>query len=150
MNIFSTGKVGSKIIITTRDESVERTMQTFLPIYHLTSLASEDCWSLLAKHAFREINCSKQSNLEVIGKEIAKQCDGLPLAAITLGGLLRTKLSENYWNKVLKSNIWGLPSVKVLPALLLSYHYLLAPLKWCFAYLSIFPKNSKLEKDMIV
>lgn len=29
MNIFSTGKVGSKIIITTRDESVERTMQTF-------------------------------------------------------------------------------------------------------------------------
>ncbi|CAJ1958959.1 unnamed protein product [Sphenostylis stenocarpa] len=150
MDIFSAGKMGSKIIITTRDESVARAMQTFLPIHHLTSLSSEDCWSLLAKHAFGANNCSKQLNLEVIGKEIAKKCDGLPLAAVTLGGLLRTQLSENYWTKVLKSNIWDLPNVKVLPALLLSYHYLPAPLKRCFAYLSIFPKNSKIEKEMVV
>ncbi|XP_020240570.1 LOW QUALITY PROTEIN: putative disease resistance RPP13-like protein 1 [Cajanus cajan] len=150
MDIFSTGKMGSRIIITTRDESVARAMQTFLPIYHLTCLASEDCWYLLAKHAFGANNCSEQSNLELIGKEIAKKCDGLPLAAVALGGLLRTKLSENYWNKVLESNIWDLPNVKVLPALLLSYHFLPAPLKRCFAYMSIFPKNSKLEKHMVV
>ncbi|XP_029124745.1 putative disease resistance protein At3g14460 [Cajanus cajan] len=150
MDIFRAGEMGSKIIITTRDKSVAKAMQTYLPIYRLTPLPSDDCWSLLSKHAFGANNCSKQSNLELIGKEISKQCDGLPLAAVALGGLLRTNLSENYWNKVLKSNVWDLPNVKVLPALLLSYHYLPAPLKRCFTYLSIFPKNYRLEKDMVV
>ncbi|MCI79465.1 disease resistance protein, partial [Trifolium medium] len=64
-------------------------MQTSFPIYHLMPLASEDCWSLLSKHAFGGYNCSNRSKLEVIGKEIVKKCDGLPLAAVALGGLLR-------------------------------------------------------------
>jgi len=116
----------------------------------LSTLASEDCWSLLAKHAFGPYNCRNRSNLEFIGKEIVKKCDGLPIAAVALGGLLRAELSENRWNKVLKSNIWDLPNVKVLPALLLSYHHLPSPLKKCFTYCSIFPKNFILEKQMVV
>ncbi|MCH82751.1 CC-NBS-LRR resistance protein, partial [Trifolium medium] len=39
---------------------------------------------------------------------------------------------------------------EVQPALLLSYRYLPAPLKGCFAYCSIFPKNSILEKKVLV
>ncbi|KAJ1426958.1 Virus X resistance protein-like, coiled-coil domain [Sesbania bispinosa] len=150
MDIFNAGDMGSKIIITTRHESVALAMQTFLPIHYLTPLESEDCWSLLAKHAFGPRNSQQRSELEVIGKEIAKRCDGLPLAAVALGGLLRTKLSQNDWNKVLKSNIWDLLNVEVQPALLLSYHYLPAPLKRCFAYCSIFPKNSELDKRTVV
>ncbi|RHN78355.1 putative P-loop containing nucleoside triphosphate hydrolase, leucine-rich repeat domain, L [Medicago truncatula] len=148
--VFEAGEVGSKIVITTRDESVALAMQTHIPVHYLRSLRSEDCWSLLAHHAFGPNNCKEQSKLEVIGKEIAKRCGGLPLAAEAVGGLLRTKLSEKNWNKVLKSNIWDLPNIKVLPALLLSYHYLPAPLKRCFAYCSIFPKNSGLDKKMVV
>ncbi|KAG4974572.1 hypothetical protein JHK87_031393 [Glycine soja] len=135
--IFKAGERGSKIIITTRDENVALAMQTFLPIHYLRSLPTEDCCN----------QSRKQSKLEVIGKEIAKRCAGLPLAAEALGGLLRTKLIEKEWNRVLKSNIWDLPNVKVLPALLLSYHYLPAPLKRCFSYCSIFPKNSILNKN---
>ncbi|TKY49729.1 putative disease resistance RPP13 protein 1 [Spatholobus suberectus] len=60
------------------------------------------------------------------------------------------QITEKEWNRVLKSNIWDLPNVKVLPALLLSYHYLPAPLKRYFAYCSIFPKNSILDKSMMV
>jgi Leucine-rich repeat (LRR) protein len=148
--VFNVGEMGSKIIITTRDESVALAMQTYLPVHYLRSLHSEDCWSLLAHHAFGPSNCGEQSKLQVIGKEIVKRCGGLPLAAEAVGGLLRTKLSEKEWNKVLKSNIWDLPNVKVLPALLLSYHYLPAPLKRCFAYCSIFPKNLSLDKKMVV
>ncbi|KAL4316406.1 hypothetical protein AHAS_Ahas15G0281900 [Arachis hypogaea] len=59
-------------------------MQTF-PIFHLTSLDSEDCWSLLAEHAFGANNSSERSNLEGLGREIVKKCDGLPLAAVALG-----------------------------------------------------------------
>ncbi|KAJ1432540.1 P-loop containing nucleoside triphosphate hydrolase [Sesbania bispinosa] len=150
MDIFNAGVMGSKIIITTRDQSVALAMQTFLPIHYLEPLESEDCWSLLAKHAFGASNYQQRSNLEVIGREIANKCDGLPLAAVALGGLLRTKLSQDDWNKVLKSNIWDLPNVEVQPALLLSYHYLPAPLKQCFSYCSIFPKNSELDKKMVV
>ena len=148
--VFNAGDLGSKIIITTRDESVALAMQTYLPVYYLRSLHNEDCWSLLAHHAFGPNNFREQLKLEEIGKEIAKRCGGLPLAAEAVGGLLRTKLSEKNWNKVLKSNIWDLPNIKVLPALLLSYHYLPAPLKRCFAYCSIFPKNSSLDKKMVV
>jgi hypothetical protein len=91
----------------------------------LTPLESDECWSLLAKHAFGACNFQQRSNLEVIGKEIAKKCDGLPLAAVALGGLLRTKSSEDDFNNVLKSNVWSLENVEVQPALalLLSYHY---------------------------
>ena len=149
-DIFNAGKIGSKLIITTRDERVALAVQTFLPIHYLTPLGSDECWSLLAKHAFGACNFRQRSNLELIGKEIAKKCDGLPLAAVALGGLLRTKSSEDDWNNVLKSNVWSLENVEVQPALLLSYHYLPAPLKRCFAYCSIFPKSSKLEKKTVV
>lgn len=149
-DIFNAGEAGGKIMITTRDERVALAMQTCFPIHYLKPLQSEDYWSLLAKHAFGPRNQREQSNLEVMGKEIAKKCDGLPLAAVALGCLLRTKLSEDDWNKILKCNIWDLANVKVQPALLLSYHYLPSPLKRCFAYCSIFPKNSKLERTMVV
>ncbi|RHN78360.1 putative P-loop containing nucleoside triphosphate hydrolase, leucine-rich repeat domain, L [Medicago truncatula] len=149
-DIFNVGEMGSKIIITTRDERVALVTQTFLPIHYLAPMQSDECWSLLSKHAFGASNYRLRSNLEAIGKEIAKKCDGLPLAAVALGGLLRTKLSQDDWNDVLKSNIWNLPNVGVQQTLLSSYHYLPAPLKRCFAYCSIFPKNSILQKNMVV
>ncbi|MCH87863.1 CC-NBS-LRR resistance protein, partial [Trifolium medium] len=150
-DIFNVGEMGSKIIITTRDERVALPMQTFLYVHHLRSLDTEDCWFLLARHAFVVAsNYQQQPNLEKIGREIAKKCNGLPLAAVALGGLLRTKLSQDYWNDALKSSIWELTGNEVQPALLLSYHYLPAPLKGCFAYCSIFPKNSILEKKSVV
>jgi len=142
--------MGSKIIITTRDERIALPMQTFLSVHRLRSLEKEDCWSLLAIHAFVASNYQQQSNLEKIGREIAKKCDGLPLAAIALGGLLRKKLSHDYWNDVLNSSIWELTDEEVQPALLLSYRHLPAAIKGCFAYCSIFPKNSIIEKKMAV
>ena len=149
-DIFNVGEMGSKIIITTRDERVALPMQTFFYVHHLKPLGSEDCWSLLAKHACVESNYQQRSNLEGIGREIADKCDGLPLAATALGALLRINLSMDYWNDVLKSSIWELTDDEVQPALLLSYRYLSTPLKRCFAYCSLFPKNSIIEKKMVV
>ncbi|TKY68722.1 putative disease resistance RPP13 protein 1 [Spatholobus suberectus] len=147
--ILKAGDVGSKVIITTRQENVALAMHTF-PIHNLMPLSHQDCWDLLAKHAFGANQSNKDPKLEKIGREIAAKCDGLPLAAEALGGLLRIKLSEKDWNKILKSNIWDLPNNKVLPPLLLSYHYLPVPLKGCFAFCSIFPKNYELDKETVV
>ena len=150
MNIFNAGKTGSRIIITTRDERVALSMQTFLSIHYLRPLESEDCWSIVATYAFGACADQERSNLEEIGREIAKKCDGLPLAAVEFGSLLHGKLSLHEWNCVLESNIWESANHEVHAALESSYHYLSTALKQCFAYCSIFPKKSILEKKMVV
>ncbi|XP_058721508.1 putative disease resistance RPP13-like protein 1 [Vicia villosa] len=149
-DIFNVGHKGSKIIITTRDERVVLPMQKFLYVHHLRSLETEDSWSLLARHAFVERNCQQHSNLETIGREIVKKCGGLPLPVVTLGGILRSKLSPDHWSDVLNSSIWEQTNDEVQPSLLLSYRYLPAPLKGCFAYCSVFPKNSILVKKIVI
>ncbi|OMO70999.1 NB-ARC domain-containing protein [Corchorus olitorius] len=79
-----------------------------VPTYHLDILSDEDCWHLFAKHAFVNTNPSRHPNLKVIGEAIVKKCSGLPLAAKTLGGLLRCELNAQEWNKVLTSNLWDM------------------------------------------
>ncbi|XP_030962786.1 putative disease resistance protein At3g14460 [Quercus lobata] len=148
---FKSGAKGSKVILTTRNEtvaSVARTVQT----YHLKPLTDEDCWLLFAKHAFGNRESKAYPNLELIGKEIVQKCNGLPLAAKTLGGLLRLKLDPKEWVKIVESNIWNFSDCEsnILPALRLSYLYLPSHLKPCFAYCSIFPKNYKFRKEELV
>ncbi|XP_050882293.1 putative disease resistance protein At3g14460 [Lathyrus oleraceus] len=150
MDIFNVGDTGSRIIITTRDERVARSMQTFLFVHYLRPLESEDCWSLFSKYAFGPCHNQQQSYLEQIGREIAKKCDGLPLAAIEFGALLYGKLSSSDWNYVLESNIWDSTNHEVYAAIESSYRYLSTPLKRCFAYCSIFPKKVILEKKMVI
>ncbi|BFG20746.1 hypothetical protein CerSpe_070200 [Prunus speciosa] len=148
---FTSGARGSKVIITTRNTNVASVMQN-VPIQYLEPLSNEDCWLLLAKHAFENENYSAHPNLEEIGKQIARKCNGLPLVAQTLGGVLRCKKDSEEWNKVLNSSIWDLPYQKsnILPALGLSYHYLPATLKRCFVYCSIFPKDYEFKIEDVV
>ncbi|BBG96576.1 NB-ARC domain-containing disease resistance protein [Prunus dulcis] len=109
---FTSGARGSKVIVTTRNKNVASFMQN-VPTQPLEPLSHEDCWSLLAKHAFGNVSCSAYPSLEEIGKKIARKCNGLPLAAQTLGGLLRSRLDSEVWNRVLNNSIWELPSRKV-------------------------------------
>jgi hypothetical protein len=124
MDIFNAAEMGSRIIVTTRDERVEISMQYSVYVHYLRPLECESCWSLIANHAFGVCNYQQHSNLEEIGSEISKICGGLPLIAVALGTLLHTNISPNYWNYVLESNIWELKDDKVQAALQLSYSYL--------------------------
>ncbi|VVA37674.1 PREDICTED: putative disease resistance, partial [Prunus dulcis] len=148
---FASGARGSRVIVTTRNKSVASLMRT-VPIHFLEQMSDEDCWLLLSKHAFENGNSSARLDLEEVGKKIAIKCNGLPLAAETLGGLLRFNTNYEEWNSILNSNIWELPPEKcnTIPALRLSYHYLPTHLKRCFAYCSIFPKGHKFQKEDIV
>ncbi|KAL6312094.1 hypothetical protein AAG906_015514 [Vitis piasezkii] len=146
---FNVGLYGSKIIVTTRINKVAAVMHS-VHTHHLAKLSSEDCWSLFAKHAFENGNSSPHPKLEEIGKEIVKKCDGLPLAAKTLGGALYSEVRVKEWENVLNSEMWDLPNNAVLPALSLSYYYLPSHLKRCFAYCSIFPKDYQFEKENLI
>ncbi|KAK7304885.1 hypothetical protein VNO77_42778 [Canavalia gladiata] len=144
---FNSGKKGSKIIVTTRQQRVAQTTHTF-PTYELKHLTDEDCWCILAKHAFGNEGCDKYPNLEKTGRKIARKCNGLPLAAKTLGGLLRSNVDAEEWNRILNSNLWAHDDV--LPALRISYLHLPAHLKRCFAYCSIFPKQYLLDRKELI
>ncbi|MBA0878696.1 hypothetical protein Goshw_004735, partial [Gossypium schwendimanii] len=149
---FSFGAQNSKIIVTTRNESVASIMRT-VPSYALQTLSNDDWWKLFAKHAFVDTTPSKHPNLMVTGEAIVKRCGSLPLAAKTLGGLLRCKLDAAEWNKILHSNFWDIPndaSNYILPALRLSHYYLPSHLKRCFAYCSIFPKDYEFQKEELI
>ncbi|KAJ9685557.1 hypothetical protein PVL29_017554 [Vitis rotundifolia] len=145
------GALGSAVLLTTRHEDVASIMRTS-PSYHLGELSDEHCWSVFADLAFENITPDARQNLEPIGRQIFKKCKGLPLAAKTLGGLLRSKHDENAWKNMLNSEIWELPAEQssILPVLHLSYHYLPSTLKQCFAYCSIFPKDHEFQKEELI
>ncbi|XP_062080041.1 putative disease resistance protein RGA3 [Humulus lupulus] len=154
MKPFNNGVKGSKIIVTTRNKTVADSIGTVDPHY-LKQLSKDECWELFAKHASRGYldMFIENPKLERIEREVAKKCNGLPLAAKVLGGLLRSTLNAERWEQVATSNIWEMTDKrsKVLPAALeVSYRYLPAHLKKCFAYCSLFPKGCEFERQELV
>ena len=143
------GASGSKIIATMRSKKVSSIMHP-IHTHHLELLSYEDSWLLFAKHAFSNEDACAHPTLKAIGEKIVEKCNGLPLAAKTIGGLLKSETDTKDWNQVLNSEIWDFPNNGILPALRLSYHYLPAHLKPCFAYCSLFHKNYEFDKETLV
>ncbi|KAL1329102.1 hypothetical protein AAHE18_12G017100 [Arachis hypogaea] len=105
---FQHGSKGSTILLTTRKENVGPIVQHYNS-HTLKELSDDYCWSIFADNAsFPESNGS--SELEEIGRKIVERCDGLPLAAETLGCLLRSEHRVEEWNKILFSDIWQFPT----------------------------------------
>ncbi|CBI24816.3 unnamed protein product, partial [Vitis vinifera] len=118
---------------------------------HLGQLSPQNCWRLFEKLAFEDRDSNAFLELEPIGRQIVDKCQGLPLAVKALGRLLHSKVEKREWENVLNSEIWHLRSgPEILPSLRLSYHHLSLPLKHCFAYCSIFPRNHEFDKEKLI
>ena len=139
------GACGSKIIVTTRNESVALKLGNVQP-YNLQLISDDGCWKLFAKHV-SIIGSEEPSDFQEIGKQIVKKCKGLPLAVKSMAGLLRSTSSLEEWKWVLQSNMWELQNNNITPALWLSYQFLPPHLKRCFSYFSIFPKDYEFYKE---
>ncbi|KAG2675063.1 hypothetical protein I3760_13G166900 [Carya illinoinensis] len=148
-NPFKFGAEGSRVIVTTREKRVASIMRS-TKIHELKKLQEEDCWKLFSKQAFHSGNSDAHPELEVIGRQIVKRCEGLTLAVKTIGALLWSELDVREWDKILRSEIWDLPSDHVIPALRLSYKYLPLHLKRCFAYCSILPQDYYFKKEELI
>ncbi|GLT56381.1 hypothetical protein SLA2020_294240 [Shorea laevis] len=147
---FKYGAPGSRILVTTRDVEVAKMMgSSSSQIISLEKLGDEQCWSII-KHIALE--GKEDQNLEKIGREIARKCKGLPLAAKTLGSLLKTKTNIQEWQSVLNSEIWVLEMAQkdIFAPLLLSYYDLPPPVKQCFLYCVLFPKDHKIWRHVII
>ncbi|XP_026436156.1 putative disease resistance protein RGA3 [Papaver somniferum] len=136
MSVLLAGAPGSKILVTTR----------------LSQLEDDACWSIIKQKAFAPGGALNSMKMSEIGKQIAKKCCGLPLAAKFLGSLMRLKNKENDWISIRDDDIWNTPESKrkILPVLELSYNNLPSHLKQCFSYCSIFPKNWEINKETLI
>ena len=117
------GAQGSSILVTTRSERVASMVHSD-PTISLDALSEEDCWLIFSKIAFVDKNKYQREQLTDLGRELVKRCKGLPLAAKTLGSLMRNKRSRKDWRDILDSNLWELENVQegLLGPLLLSYY----------------------------
>ncbi|RHN55389.1 putative P-loop containing nucleoside triphosphate hydrolase, leucine-rich repeat domain, L [Medicago truncatula] len=148
-SVLACGGKGASILVTTRLPKVAEIMGT-VPAHKLSMLSDKDCWELFKQRAFgpNEVELTK---LVAIGKEILKKCRGVPLAAITLGSLLRFKREEKEWIYVKDSKLWSLQGENsVMQALRLSYLYLPVKLRQCFAFSAIFPKDELISKQLLI
>ncbi|KAK9138967.1 hypothetical protein Sjap_009561 [Stephania japonica] len=143
---------GSKIVVTTRSREVANIVSGPLHIYDLQILPSADCWDIFERRAFCAGGPVKSSTLEAIGREIVKKCAGVPLALKTMGGLMHSKHEEKEWLEIQNSPIWNIADAdsRIIGVLKLSYDNLSSPLKRCFAYCSVFPKDYRIGKKLLI
>ncbi|XP_024039273.1 putative disease resistance protein RGA1 [Citrus clementina] len=153
---------GSKILVTTRNESVARMMRS-TNIISIKPLPEEEFWSLFERFAFfghSSVDCEK---LEPIARQIALKCKGLPLAAKVTrnllcskrtGNLLSSKSIVNEWQRILDSEVWKVEEIRqgLLAPLLLSYNDLPSNsmVKRCFSYCVVFPKDGNIYKKELI
>ncbi|KAK9269991.1 hypothetical protein L1049_025564 [Liquidambar formosana] len=145
------GAAGSKIIVTTRSSKVASIMGS-MPPHHLEGLSDDDCWTLFKHRAFSLDEDEVFPSLLPIGKRIVQKCAGVPLAAKTLGSLMRFKREEREWLFVQESELWNACEGEngIFPALRLSFSHLPPHLKRCFAYCSILPKKYVIKKEKLI
>eukprot|EP00258_Populus_trichocarpa_P016318 XP_006374742.2 putative disease resistance protein RGA1 [Populus trichocarpa] len=145
-------KNGNAVVVTTRSKKVADMMETSPGIQHEPGrLSADQCWSIIKQKVIRGGGETIASDLESIGKEIAKKCGGIPLLAKVLGGTLHGKQAQE-WQSILNSRIWDSPDGdKALRVLRLSFDHLSSPtLKKCFAYCSIFPKDFEIGREELL
>ncbi|XP_065868753.1 putative disease resistance protein RGA3 [Euphorbia lathyris] len=156
---FKSSSLGSCVLVTTRDGNVAGKMGcTRNHLFPLGKLYFEDCWSIFSEIAFFDKDEDVRGRLDVIGRQIVKKCDGLALAAKTLGCNLRSKNSWEEWENVLNSEVWELEEIwskngetrTGFSSLWFSYYDLVSELRPCFSYCAILPKNYEIKKDDLI
>ncbi|KAJ4818598.1 Disease resistance protein (CC-NBS-LRR class) family [Rhynchospora pubera] len=93
-----------KILVTTRNKSVARIMQTEPDaIYNIPCLSEEQSWQMFQHFAFDNVVPHTDSNFVEIGKKIMRKCGKLPLAIKSIASLLRHEPNEENWKKILET-----------------------------------------------
>ncbi|KAL7111271.1 hypothetical protein ACP275_05G078000 [Erythranthe tilingii] len=143
---------GSRVMITTRLSNVvfqligsHGLVMDFLNEYK--------SWELLRKSIFeKQEDCPLE--LEEIGKKIAKNCKGLHLSIVVIGGLLaKSKPTREYWEYIsenLNSIVHLEENERCLKVLHLSYNHLPVHLKPCFLYMGVFPEDKNIPVSWLV
>ncbi|KAJ0087649.1 hypothetical protein Patl1_33119 [Pistacia atlantica] len=147
---------GCKMLLTTRNKKVyaHNEYQSLIP---LNVLKEHEGVALLKRQAGIDDDCA---HLDSLATQIARECDGLPLALVTTGRYLRGKKENKTWEvvceKLKKSKLEYLHHVDstergVYASLKLSYDYLRGDkIRLCFLMCSLFPEDFKIPLEDLV
>ncbi|XXG48934.1 hypothetical protein AAC387_Pa02g3254 [Persea americana] len=151
---FPNNRCGSRIMLTTRirDAALYFEAEAEDTLY-LEPLGEDDAWILFCNRAFSNKSCPPE--LGPYAKSLVQKCEGLPLAIVTIGGLMLTKEKSGLeWRKVENSLSWQLSNNKKLGGmkniLLLSFDDLPYNLKHCFLYFGLFPEDYQIQDAMLI
>ncbi|KAK5786813.1 hypothetical protein PVK06_041459 [Gossypium arboreum] len=154
---FSARETRSKILLTSRNKEIISHADKNGFLYELQCLNYERSWELFQKIGFPPTNSLGYEidvKMEELGEKMVKNCAGLPLAIIILGGILATKYpSLTEWLKVsanVKSYLKNDKGEVLRDVLSLSYDDLPPYLRPCFLYLSHFPEDYEISVDRLI
>ncbi|XP_047969416.1 putative disease resistance RPP13-like protein 3 [Salvia hispanica] len=137
----------SRLILTTRNKIITKHDQYE---HKMKLLDSEKSWELFLKKAFINSTIGTcPEELQSIGRQILKKCNGLPLAISVIGGLLAGAQDESRWQQVLDQIDSDIPENNIPNILGLSYQNLSPQLKSCFLCLAFFKEDSTIPSNEV-
>ncbi|XP_072151486.1 probable disease resistance protein At1g61300 [Setaria viridis] len=150
------GKSGSRILLTTRMQSVADLAAYALASKNeclaLQGLEEDENIKLFHCHAFPKESLQHYAALQPISGQIAKNLRGCPLMTKVAASHLRDNLSFQYWNNFLHQRLehFGGTAEDIMNVLKLSYWHLPIEMQTCFRYCSIFPQDFVFDKEQLV
>ncbi|GLT96077.1 hypothetical protein SLE2022_137260 [Rubroshorea leprosula] len=149
---------GCKLVLTTRSQEVARSMdcrriqvETLLEEEALKLFLNKVGGIVLSDHGG-----GIKRDLESTLKEIVDECDGLPLALITVAGSLKGISESQLWSVALnelrdcKRNVAG-TDANAFQILKFSYDHLIKKqIQYCFLYCALYPEDCKIPKEEII
>jgi disease resistance protein RPM1 len=140
------------VIITTRQENVAALADPTRQL-KLKPLEHSDAFALFCRKAFcNSIDYKCPHELEKLANNIVDRCQGLPLAIVSMGGLLSAlQPVKHVWNETYKKLRNELTNNDQVCAILnLSYYDLPGDLRNCFFYCSLFPEDHQFSRESLV
>ncbi|XP_071925193.1 putative late blight resistance protein homolog R1A-10 [Coffea arabica] len=144
---FPDNNNGSRVIITTRDVRVAQYVSPKCEPYQLRFMKLQEAEELLRMKVFEENKCPEE--LKPNERLILEKCDGLPLAIVVTGGILKANPKDANWWKDVLDEVPPLVDKKKVERIdryiRLSYDNLHHEVKPCFLYLGVFPENLEIQ-----
>ncbi|KQK07523.1 putative disease resistance protein RGA1 isoform X1 [Brachypodium distachyon] len=144
------GEKSNVVMVTTRKPRVASMVSSTNSPIELERLNEDNIMSFFEVCVFgnQEQPWKIYPDLQDTGKEMVSNLKGFPLAAKTVGRLLRNRLTLDHWTRVAESKEWELETDPddIMPALKLSYDYLPFHLQQCFSNCALFPEDYEFGK----
>ncbi|XP_031277976.1 probable disease resistance protein At1g61180 [Pistacia vera] len=140
---------GCKIILTSRTKNVSDEMKC-QKTFHVESLPNQESWALFKSNVGVDV---EHSDINIIAKEIVAECNGWPIAIVTLAKALKNKKKHEWSNAAQQLKISSTTKIEginenIITALELSYNYLESEeVKLVFLFCSLLPEDFQIPVE---
>ncbi|CAL4893391.1 unnamed protein product [Urochloa decumbens] len=147
---------GSRVMLTTRHSQMAKQANKITHVHKVRLLNEQESWQLFSLKAFpsyENIDANNRQEIESVGKNLIKKCNGLPLALVVLGSHLSKNLYVDAWLRMDRCLDWEVTSKWDNMQRIIARSYDELPshyLKSCFLYMMSFPEDSKVQTSYLI